>query len=199
MDFKDIVMKRYATKKFDGKAVPEEKFKELEELIRHSASSFNLQPWKFVVVKDKKTKEKLGPFAWNQPQVTTCSHLIVMCADTNVEANISKLEKKLLASGAPKESVAGLVSMMADFVKGMSPEQKLVWAQKQVYIAMGNALNGAKALGFDSCPMEGFNPAEFAKVLGLPKHLVPTVVVPVGYAADTPRPKLRFDRSDVFQ
>lgn len=199
MDFKDIVMKRYATKAFDGKAVPEEKFKELEDLIRYSASSFNLQPWKFVVVKEKKTKEKLAPAAWNQPQVTTCSHLIVMCADTNVEPNIAKLEKKLLASGAPKESVAGLVSMMTDFVKGMPPEQKLVWAQKQVYIAMSNAINGAKALGLDSCPMEGFNPTEFAKVLGLPKHLVPTVVVPVGYAADTPRPKLRFDRSDVFQ
>jgi nitroreductase len=199
MDFKEIVLKRYATKSFDGRIIPEEKFKELEEIIRYSASSYNLQPWKFVIVKDKETKEKLLPFAWNQPQITTCSHLIVMCADTDLESKVKKLEEKLVESGVPKEKIDSLIEMISGFVKSMSKSQRLVWAQKQVYIALSNAINGAKELGFDSCPMEGFIPKDFAKILKLPKHIVPTVVVPVGYANDTPRPKTRFSRDEVFQ
>jgi nitroreductase len=199
MNFKEIVMKRYATKSFDGRTIPEEKFRELEEIIRHSASSYNLQPWKFVIVRDKETKEKLLPFAWNQPQITTCSHLIVMCADTDLESKIKKLEEKLVESGVPKEKIDSLIEVISGFVKSMSKSQRLVWAQKQVYIALSNAINGAKELGFDSCPMEGFVPKDFSKILKLPKHIVPTVVVPVGYANDTPRPKIRFSRDEVFQ
>ena len=87
---------------------------------------------------------------------------------------------------------------MKDFEKNLSDEQKLSWAQRQTYLALGNALNGAKALYFDSCPMEGFNPAEYAKILKLPSNLVPTALCPVGYASDKPAPKLRFPNDEVF-
>ncbi len=93
MDFKEIVMARYANKSFDGRKIPESRFKELEEIIRHSPSSYNLQPWKFLVVRDQETKEKLKKFAWDQPQITTCSHLIIMCADTDLESKEDLLEK----------------------------------------------------------------------------------------------------------
>ena len=63
------------------------------------------------------------------------------------------------------------IGMMRGFAKGMTPDQIKVWAQKQVYLAVGNALNGAKALGFDSCPMEGFDPKGYAKALKLPESL----------------------------
>ncbi len=89
--------------------------------------------------------------------------------------------------------------MIREFIKTLNQEQRLVWAQKQVYIALSNALNGAKALGFDSCPMEGFSPKDFAKAPNLPKNIVPTVLAPVGFASDKPRKKLRFERDEVFQ
>ena len=196
MDFKEIVEKRYATKKFDGKRIPEQKVKELLELIRLSASSFNLQPWKIKVVTDQEVKKKLTPVSWNQPQIESCSHLLVLCADTNV--NVDKLEELMLKNGARKEEIQGYVNMMHDFVKKLNEKEKLEWATRQVYIALGNALNGAKSLGFDSCPTEGFNVEEYAKILHLPKNLVPTLVCPIGYAADTPKLKLRFAREELL-
>lgn len=199
MQFKEIVMKRYATKKFDGKTLPQEKVDELFDIIRMSASSFGLQPWKIKVVTDQKTKEALTPLAWNQAQVTTCSHLLVICADSDIKGVIALMEKTMLAQGTPPENVKGFVDMVSGFEQKMSEDQRKAWAQKQCYIALGNALNGAKSLGFDSCPMEGFDSAGFAKALNLPAHLVPTVLCPIGYAADsTPKMKTRFSKEEIF-
>lgn len=198
MDFKEIVMKRYATKKFDGKNIPDDKVNELLELIRYSASSFGLQPYKIKIVKDKETKEKLAPASWNQPQITTCSHLLIFCADINIKNRISEYLELMKSSGIKSESIDLFREMTESFEIQMSENKKLSWAQRQIYIALGNAINGAKALGFDSCPMEGFNPEEYSKILNLPSTLIPTVICPIGYAADTPRPKLRFNKKDLF-
>jgi nitroreductase len=78
----------------------------------------------------------------------------------------------------------------------MSADQKLAWSQAQTYLALGNALNGAKALGFDSCPMGGFDPKEFSRILAIPP-LVPVMLCPVGYAADRPMPKVRFKKEEI--
>ena len=198
MEFKKIVHERYAVKLFDGRKLPEDKINNLFEIIRYAASSFNIQPWKIIVVRDQKLKEKLQPATWNQQQIPTCSHLLVFCADTDIAGNIDRLEKLMIENGADKESIKGYIDMMKGFERGLSKEQKLSWAQRQTFLALGNALNGAKALGFDSCPMEGFNPAEYSKILNLPDNLVPTVLCPIGYAADKPNQKLRFPKEKMF-
>ena len=92
----------------------------------------------------------------------------------------------------------GYIGMMRGFAAGLTGEKRLAWAEKQAYIALGNALNGAKSLGFDSCPMEGFSPAEFAKILELPENLIPGVLCAVGYATDSQKDKLRFSKEQVF-
>lgn len=198
MDFKDIVMSRYAVKKFDGKKIPQKKIGELQELIRFSPSSYNLQPWKVLVIADQKLKEKLSPAAYNQPQITTSSHLLVFCADTDIGSLVKRMEKTMRGKGTPTESSDPYIKMLEGFVSGMDDAKKAAWAKNQVYLALGNALNGAKSLGFDSCPMEGFNPSEFAKILKLPKNIVPAVLAPIGYAADKPMPKTRFEKKEVF-
>ena len=76
-----------------------------------------------------------------------------------------------------------ITGMAAQFAGPMSPGQRLAWSQAQTYLALGNALNGAKSLGLDSCPMGGFNPDEFTRILNIPKPLVPVMLCPVGYAA----------------
>lgn len=198
MDFMQIVKDRYATKKFDNKKVPQEKIAELEEMIRLSASSFGLQPMHIKVVSDAETKEKLLPATWNQPQITTCSHLFVFCADTDLESRAKLLYAAMRSAGTPAGNVEGFSKMLDGFIANLAAEQRLPWAQKQLYIAVGNALNGAKALGFDSCPMEGFDATAYGKILGLPAHLVPSVLVPVGYPADVPGKKVRLNKSDLF-
>jgi nitroreductase / dihydropteridine reductase len=198
MQFKDIVMERYAVKKFNGKMIPEEKINELIELVRFAPSALDLQPWKIKVVTDLKQKEQLRPAAFNQEQITTCSHLLVFCADPDYDSLIKKLGVLLQQNHIPKETQAMITGMAAQFAGGMSPEQRLAWSQAQTYLALGNALNGAKSLGFDSCPMGGFNPDEFIRILEIPKPLVPVMLCPVGYAADKPMPKLRFRKEDIL-
>jgi nitroreductase/dihydropteridine reductase len=197
MDFAKIVMSRYATKKFDGKKIPEKKVDELLELVRFAPSAINLQPWKIRIVTDQKVKEQLKPAAFNQEQVTTCSHLLVFCADPDYDNLIKRLGVLLKKNGAPEEMQKMVIGMAENFTKPMSPEQRLAWSQAQTYLALGNALNGAKALGFDSCPMGGFDPKEFSRILKIPLPLVPTMLCPIGYAADKPMPKVRFAKEDI--
>ncbi len=198
MEFKDIVQKRYAVKKFDGKAVPQEKVDELLEMIRLAPSSYNLQPWKIKVIEDQETKVKLLAESYNQQQVSSCSHLLVFCADTDYETNLQKLEEQMRAAGGDKEKLDAYFGMMKGGMGSKSKEEVAVWAKNQVYLALGNALNGAASLGFNSCPMEGFNPEGYRKILDLPENLIPCVLCPIGYPADTPRPKLRFEKEDVL-
>ncbi|MFA5221926.1 MAG: NAD(P)H-dependent oxidoreductase [Methanoregula sp.] len=197
MEFSDCVMQRYATKKFDGRTIPEAKVNELLELVRYAPSALNLQPWKIKVVTDKKVKEALKPASNNQEQVTTCSHLLVFCADTDYDNLNKRLGALMKANHVPDEVVKMVTGMAATFAGGMSKEQQAAWSQAQTYLALGNALNGAKALGFDSCPMGGFDPKEYSRILKIPSHLVPVMLCPVGYAADKPGPKIRFPKEEI--
>lgn len=197
MNFNEIVMARYATKKFDGKMIEESKVKKLMELIRFAPSSFNIQPWKIKVIKDKATKEKLLAASMSQQQVTTCSHLLVFCADNDLKGRIDKLESMIKSAGQ-LDTYGKYIEIMRGFASSMSEEQRTSWAQRQTFLALGNALNGAKSLGFDSCPMEGFDPEGYSKALNLPKNLRPTVLCPIGYAADTPNPKMRLPENEIF-
>ncbi len=197
MEFADIVMSRYATKKFDSRKIPETKINELLELVRFAPSALNLQPWKIKVVTDQEIKEQLRPGAFDQEQVTSCSHLLVFCADPDYDSLIHRLGRLLKKSGVPEEVQRMVIGMAVQFTQPMSPEQKLAWSQAQTYLALGNALNGAKSLGFDSCPMGGFDPKEFSRILKIPPPLVPTLLCPVGYAADKPMQKVRFAKEDI--
>ncbi len=199
MEFKDIVKNRYAVRQYQPKAVPEETIHELLEMISYSASAINLQPWKIKVVSDPATKEQLLPVSFNQPQITGCSHLLVLCADTDYPAIIAKLDAAIAATGAPDEMRAFVIGMATDVAGRMTPEQQLQWSKEQVYIALGNALNGAYSLGLGACPMTAFDPAEYSRILGLPATVVPTVLVSVGYpAGDPPAGKLRYPVDDIL-
>jgi nitroreductase / dihydropteridine reductase len=194
MEFKDVVMKRYATRKFTDQKVPEDKIDELIDLIRFAPSAINLQPWRIRVVSDQKTRKKLGPAVFNQAQAINCSHLLVLCADTDVDNVIAKADQSMKEAGFPDDSRIQMMSMATNLKANFTP----VWLQQQVYFALANAVNGAKALGLDSCPMTGFDSAKVAEILDLPKHLVPTALCPIGYGDGLPVAKARLSRADVL-
>jgi len=198
MEFKEIVMSRYAAKKFDGKPLDQKKVDELLEIIRMAPSSFNIQPWKVKIVTDQKLKEQLKAASWGQEQVSSCSHLLIFCANSDVMGNIDKLDAQAKAAGMPDDARKAYVDMMQGAFKDTDEAYRLAWAQRQLYLALENALLGAKALGFDSCPMEGFDAAQYSKILGLPKNIVPTALCPIGVAVDKPKPKTRLPKEDVF-
>lgn len=199
MDFKSLVMERYNAKKFDGRKVTDEKLNELCDVIRYAISANNLQPWKIKIIVEKKLKDLLVPatMQFNQERVATCSHLLVFCTDTDLESHWVKLEAEAKKIGLPKPEMDQMAHV-AKVILGRTPDERKMRAQWDVFLAVGNAVNGAKALGLDASPMGGFNAKEYARILELPASLIPTMLVAVGYAADKPLPKLRFSREDVF-
>jgi nitroreductase / dihydropteridine reductase len=198
MEFKDIVMQRYAAKQFDGRMIDEPTLFTLLDIIRLSPSAFNLQPWKIKIVTASKIKKNLLPHTNNQPQVTTCSHLFVFCANTELEPLVDKAVEGLSRSGLPAESVNQYAAMIKGYIGSMTPEQRMAFSREQIHIALGNAVNGAKSLGLDSCPMGGFDPVAYAEVLFLPEEYIPVVLCAVGFAADKPQPKWRLPREEVY-
>ncbi len=197
----EIVKNRYAVREYDDRKVPEETVRQLLDMIRYAPSAINLQPWKIKVVSDRATQEALcsATPAFNQPQVRTCSHLLVLCADTDYPAIIDRYDKALIAREVPAEMRSFVTGLASDFVAGMTPQEQLQWSREQVHIALGNALNGAYALGLGACPMTAFDPAEYSRILNLPSTIVPTVLVSVGYPADEPpAPKLRYSLEQIL-
>jgi len=198
MEFKDVVKNRRSIRQYQAMPVREATIEELLEIIGMSVSAMNLQPWKIKVVRDQETKDKVFAATFGMNQVKACSHLLVMCADTDYPALISKLCDAQTAAGVPEEMRDGMSRMATQIVSGMSPERQLQWSQEQVYIALGNAVNGAYSLGLGANPMTAFNPAEVARVLELPPTVVPTAMVCVGYSAEPGTPKLRYPVDDIL-
>jgi nitroreductase len=164
----------------------------IEYAIVNAPSSFGLQPYTVLAVRNQALKEKLKAVSFDQPQVSTCSVLYIFCAHTDVNA---RAEEYLKRTGA--ETIRG---MLMGFLAGIS--DKVAWATKQAYIALGFGLAAAAELKIASCPMEGFMPSEVAKILELPETLVPCVYLAVGReSADggAPFPRFRFPETDLVK
>ncbi len=197
---------RYATKVFDTtKQVSEEELEKLLEAIRLSASSFGLQPYKVVVVKNPETRAELRKASWGQPQITDCSALLVFAVKSTIDTNTVDEFIDLVATtrNAPKEALSEYQNMMNGTVGSRTPEQLENWASKQAYIALGFGLVSSAILGIDSCPMEGFSPDDYDKILELDKlGLKSKVILAVGYRSEADKyqqyPKVRFSKEDFF-
>lgn len=199
MDFGTIVESRYACKKFDGQKIPEKSVQQLSEWVRLAPSSYNLQPWKIKIIVDAETRQKLVPVSGNnESQLTTCSHLLVFCAETDWKGLLERFEQLLKKNKWLPGQIQATIEKRRRFLSAKTAEERLHWAQLQVYLALGNALNGSKELGFASCPIGSFDADNYARILQLPSHLVPTIVVPIGFPADSPKPKTRFSREEIL-
>jgi nitroreductase len=199
---------RYATKMFDpNRKIPAETWATLQQALVLSASSFGLQPYRFIVVNDPATRAKLLPHAWNQPQVVNASHFIVFAARTAMtEAEIDRFLGRIVeVRGVNRESLALYRQMMTGSLLGDEAKARIPhWTARQCYIALGNLLTSAALLGVDACPMEGFVPAEFDKVLDLPAQGYAAVVCcALGYRSTEDKyaaaHKVRFPLADLVK
>ena len=197
MEFQDVIRQRYASRQFEERPIPETKIDELLELVRLTPSGLNLQPWKIKVITDQKTKDQLYPVSGDQPWVaTTCSHLLVFCANTDLAPLVAKIDEGMRAAGVPDQARAHVVELATDLSR-QPLEVRRTYAQNMVFLALGTAINGAKALGFDSCPMTNFQPEGYARILNIPAHLIPTALCPLGYGTDKPMPKRRLTKAEI--
>ncbi len=181
---------RYAVKQFDpAKKIPADTWAALEESLVLSASSFGLQPYRFLVIADPAMRAKLLPHSWGQNQVVDASHYVVFAGRTAITAQEIDLFIELTANtrGQTVDSLKGLHGMMSGSILNEPFQAKVPhWSAAQAYIALGNLLTSAALLGVDACPMEGFVPAEYDKVLGLTARGYASVVCcALGYRAST--------------
>ncbi len=195
---------RYAAKRMTGAKVPKEKVELVLQAIRLSASSFGLQPYKVIVIENEEVRKKLQKAAFNQPQITESSQVLVFAAFENItEKHIDDyMELHAQVRGVSIESLAGFKKRLTGTLLSKIPADNFNWAARQVYIALGTGLIAAANEGIDAVPMEGFNPDEFDEILSLKeKGLKSVVIMALGYRDETNDPlahaaKVRKEKKD---
>lgn len=195
MNTLETIRARRAVKHYDSEfIIPEEDEKELMDLLRQSPTSFNLQNWRFVIVKDQDLRAQIREAAWDQAQVTDASLLFVMCAD--VKAWDKNPERYW--ENAPKEAQDILVPMIKPFYEGRDWQQRDE-AMRSIGIASQTLMLASKAMGYDTCPMIGFDSDKVGELINLPKDHVVGMLLTVGKGIKPAWPKPGFiPNEDVF-
>ena len=179
---------RYAVKKFDSERIlPEVKVERLKEAFNLTATSYGLQPITLLVLKNKELQRQLITHSFNQKQVVQASHILVICIKDRIDGDyISKYFDQIKKIRNVSDEL--LEPFKNDLVDSFSKKDVLeikTWSTNQAYLAMGNLLTVCAMEKIDSCPMEGFVPEAYDKILKLKeKGLTSVLVMPIGYRAD---------------
>jgi nitroreductase len=199
---------RYATKVFDpAKKIPADVWRTLEQALVLTPTSYGLQPYQFLVINDPAKRAELLPHSWNQKQVVDASQFVVFAARIKMTgADVTKLIRRTSdVRKLPAESLNFYRDMMlGDIVNGPRGKHAHEWAARQAYIALGNLMTCAAVLGVDACPMEGLDPAEYDRILGLKGGDYATVVAcALGYRAASDNyaklAKVRYDTAELVK
>lgn len=175
---------RYAAKRMNGRQVPDAVLQNILEATRLAPTSYGLQPFDVIVVKDAELREKLSPAMYNQPQVKEGSALIIFAAWKyfTTEKIAAYIQNIAATRNTTVAALDGFKNMILDKIGGKTTEQVFQWNARQSYIALGYATAAAAFEKVDSTPMEGFNPAEVNRILGLDqKRLSAVSVLAIGY------------------
>lgn len=202
--FEDAMNFRHACKVFDDtKKITDEDLNYILEAGRKSPSSFGMEPWKFLVITNEELKTKIRPACWNQIQVTSCSHLIlVLAAIDAVKPEFEVVERKFRRRTMPQEKLDMYLGLYASHLeKTLSTDDNVYsWTSKQTYLATANMMTAAAVKGIDSCPIEGFEKEKVEKILDLDtsKYQL-SVVVPFGFRLNEQSTQLREKLEDVVE
>jgi nitroreductase/dihydropteridine reductase len=196
---------RYAVNQFDTeKKVPEETVEKILTAGNLMPTAYGLQPFAFVVVSDEVIKQSLIEHAYGQKHVAENSHLIVIAARTDIdEAFVSEYTARIEATrNLPAGSADGFKTVMVGDIVARSEAERLVWAKRQAFLALGGMMAQASLLEVDNHALEGFNPSGFDEALGLKeKNLTAGVLLAIGYRSATDEwqhyAKVRRDLSDI--
>ena len=185
MNIIDSLNWRYATKKFDStRKLSKSQINLLKKAFNLTASSYGLQPVKLIVISNQKIKNSLLKSSMNQLQVIQCSHLLIICIESNINKSyIESYFKRVIdiRKTDPQVLESFKESIINEF-NDMSNTSIINWSINQAYLALGNLMTVCSVEGIDSCPMEGFLPEKYDEILDLKsKNLKSVLVMPVGY------------------
>ena len=185
MDTLEAIYSRRAVKHYDPDHVmPEVDLRKLLEAAMQSPTSFNIQHWRFVVVRDKELRKQIRAAGNDQAQITDASVLIVMTADVLAW----KKDPQRYWRDAPPEVAKMLVDWMGPFHEGRDWLQRDE-AMRSIGIASQTIMLAAKALGYDSCPMIGFDVDRVSEFIGLPDDHVIGNMIAIGKGTKAAWPK----------
>jgi len=181
----DCLNWRYATKKMNpGKRVSQEKVERILEAARLAPTSSGLQPFEIVVVTSAEVRTRIKPIAWNQSQITDCSHLLVFAAwDNYTPERINHMfDLTNEVRGVKNEGWENYRNMLLDSYPQRSAEVNFQHTARQAYIGLSAALIAAAFEEVDGTPMEGFDPKALDEILSLPaRGLRSVAILPLGY------------------
>lgn len=195
---------RYATKRMNGKHVPNEKVMQVIEAARLAPTSSGLQPFKVVMIEDLEIRKKIAPIAMNQKQITECSHLLVFAAwDSYTQERMDSVFDNMEAiRELPKGEMNEFKNSVSKSMQAKSEHEQYHHAARQAYIGFGMAIAAAAELRIDASPMEGFHNDELDVFLGLDKlGLKSVTLLALGYRNEEedwllPMKKVRFPLED---
>lgn len=185
MNVSEAIESRRSVKHYDPDHVmPEADLAELIRLTKLAPSSFNMQNYRLVVVRDADLREKICAAAWNQAQVKDASVLFILCAD--LESHLE--DPEVYWSHAPKEVQDILGPMIKPFYEG---KDQLIRdeAMRSVALAGMTLMLAARDMGYDSCPMIGFDPVAVGELINLPDTHAIGMLLPLGKEAQPAWPR----------
>jgi nitroreductase len=176
MDTFTAIKSRRAVKHFDPQYVMSDvECNTLISLAMHAPTAFNIQNWRFVLLRDPELRKKVRAAAWDQAQVTDASLLVVMCADLmSWQKDPARYWKN-----APQEVQDFIVPAIDQYYRGREQVQRDE-AMRSCGLAAQTIMLAAKSMGYDSCPMDGFDFDAVGKLINLPEDHVIAMFVAVG-------------------
>lgn len=178
---------RYATKKFDAsKRISSTQLETLKEAFNLTALSYGLQTLKLIILENKEKREALVEHSYGQRQVVDASHLLVLCIQEEIDEDDvnTHFENIVETRNTPEHVLEPFKNQLKSTIDTMPESKKTDWATRQAYIALGNLMTVCAIEKIDSCPMEGFNPSAYDKILGLKQRgLKSILLLPVGFRA----------------
>ncbi|MEJ2500215.1 MAG: NAD(P)H-dependent oxidoreductase [Campylobacterales bacterium] len=201
-EFADAMQFRHACKRFREEKIPETQFGQILEFGRMSPSSFGMEPWRFLVIDDAGLRETLRPYCWDQPQITECSHLLVITADNeSIRPGTEYVKAMFARRGLPEEAYGRYLEVYKNHMTPQFHSREAVeaWTHKQCYLAAANMMTGAAALGIDSCPIEGFEKANVEAALDLGPSRSVALIIAFGYRRNEPSAHFRLRPEEIIE
>jgi len=185
MDIKQAIIERRSVKYFDPEHVmTDAEITELMSAAILSPTAFNIQHWRFVQVQDKDKRQQIRDASWDQAQVTEASLLLVLCADLNAWEK----QPQRYWQHAPKEVQGFMLPAIESYYTNHHQAQRDECFRSSSIAAM-NIMLMAKGMGYDSCPMDGFDFDKVAKIIRLPHDHIITMMITVGKKSEDARPR----------
>ena len=186
MDFKELAEKRRAVNYFDTqKEIPEYLIREMVETAANSPSSYNLQPWSVMILKDPKEKTRLRKLAFDQPKVTEAPYVFIVLADRDAweEGNlfVERNFRNAVESGRKKEEEREKYFKTPKTLYGETKDKQQAFAVKNTAFFAMSLMYAAKELGLDTHPMDGFNHDQVRKEFNIPENYWIPLLLAVGY------------------